>query len=514
VSNKVLALEGMVFMAMSGNIFSSEAVRRERLVNTHAMSPRFGLVAGAGSWIGIVMALAMLVICAGATPFARLPLPVIPGYMTAFATAMIVINGLLAIMLFSRGAIERRGDATALAAAYLFVAVIFLPLLASFPGGVIDGSMIGTPVSAVWLWSLWHAGFGLAIIRYAHVAGRREQRPASVPRAVIVVLAAVVAASAVATVLLPYLPRTFQDGHVLFGGAVGVVPLVILAIQAVACVQVVRLRTRQPEQLWVAVAMVAALSDVWLTYRGVDRYSLGWYLSKCGSLGTSIAVLVSLLHHINLLYSRAAAANEVLTGLARRDGLTGLVNRRGLDEAIVAEWRKSRRERQPLSVLMIDVDHFKRYNDRYGHPAGDECLRQIGAALQSVTRRAADCTARYGGEEFMLLLPATDAQGAMVMAARAREAVRGLGVVHAGSASGWITVSIGMASAVAEESDPAPLIAAADRALYCAKAGGRDRVSWPDGGIGITTAGLEAAAGVGSGVGRPGAGPGGAGMPA
>ena len=433
---------------------------------------------------GTVVAIGILMLCgAVATPLAMTPVLPIPGFMTAFGAAMIVINILLAAILFSRGAIERRNDATALGTAYLFVAVIFLPLVASFPGGIMPGSLIGTTISPVWLWLFWHGGFAVAILRYTTVPAGPGRAGYGAWRSLVAVIAAVVVLTLIGTTFVGYLPPTLQNGRVLFAGVTGIVPLAILGLLIVATIRVARMRHGAPEQLSLTVAMVAACIDVWLTYQGTDRFSLGWYLAKCASLFTSLTVLVSLLHQINFLYSRAATANGVLADLARHDSMTGLVNRRCLDERSALEWRRSDREQRPISVLMIDVDHFKSFNDRYGHLAGDECLRQVARALQTVCRRPGDVAARYGGEEFALLLPNTDSYGAVEMALRLRTAIRTLAIPHSGSPHGIVSVSIGVASVpTADASGAEALFAAADRALYRAKASGRDAICSSDDG--------------------------------
>jgi diguanylate cyclase (GGDEF)-like protein len=423
----------------------------------------------------------LLLIGATATPVAMMPLLPIPGFMTAFGAAMIVINILLAAILFSRGAIERRRDATALGAAYLYVAMIFLPLVASFPGGIVSGQLIGEKGSSVWLWLFWHGGFAVAILNYTFATAVAAPRRRSAWRQAALVLAAVIVVSIIGTTCVNYLPPTLQNGKLLFAGTAGVAPLAILGLLIIATFRVACMRLHTPERVSLTVAMVAACLDVWLTYQGTDRFALGWYLSKCGSLFTSLVVLISLLHQINFLYSRAATANGVLADLARHDGLTALLNRRGLDEAIGLEWRSSQRDLQPLSLLMIDVDYFKRFNDQYGHPAGDECLRQIAIALLAVSRRPRDIAARYGGEEFALLLPFTDSFGAVEMALRVRAAIRALAIPHAGSPHGVVSVSIGISAVpAADETGAASLVAAADRALYRAKEAGRDAICSSD----------------------------------
>jgi diguanylate cyclase (GGDEF)-like protein len=425
----------------------------------------------------------MVLLGAVAVPFASMTLLPIPGYMTAFGSAMIVINVLLATLLFSKGAIEKRGDATRLGTAYLFVAIIFLPLVASFPGGVMQGSIIGTAISSVWLWSFWHAGFAICIIRYAMSAAQPERARTSLPMELGGSAIAVAGLTVVATSLLRFLPTTLADGHTLFSGLSGLIPVAILVILAVSLAFVWRLGAKTPETLWLRVAVVAALFDVLLTYLGTERFSLGWYVSKCGSLFTSLVVLITLLHEVTRLYSHAEQANSLLTGLAHQDGLTGLCNRRRFDELLEQEWRRSRRDTKPISLLMIDVDYFKDYNDFYGHPEGDNCLRQVATLLSMVTRRPSDMAARYGGEEFVLLLPATHADGAAEMAALVQAKLQALCIDHVASSLHRVTVSIGAATMIAmPDATPTMLVEEADRALYRAKRRGRNRVCCVDDG--------------------------------
>jgi diguanylate cyclase (GGDEF)-like protein len=411
-----------------------------------------------------------------ATPFAKLPLLPIPGTMTAFGTAMFVINILLAAFLFSKGAIEDREDAVRLGTAYFFIAAIFVPLTASFPGGIMPGPVIGTEESSIWLWCCWHLGFGLAILRYALLP--QPAGPASsVLRAVSAVLAAVVLMTIGATVYIHQLPTILGDGDMLFSGRTAVLPLSVLAFLAIGTVAVARLGARTPEQLWLSVGMVAVCFDVWLTYCGAEPFSLGWYLAKLGGVFTSLTVIVSLFYDLTRLYGRLSSVNEALQDLAGRDGLTGLFNRRRLDEALALEWLRAKRERQPISVLMIDVDYFKGFNDTYGHQEGDQCLRRLAAVFRDATRRPADLVARYGGEEFLICLPATPLSGGFEVAGKIRAALGALAIPHAASPLHVVTVSMGVASLVPQDGISAEqLVAAADAGLYRAKSAGRDRV--------------------------------------
>lgn len=179
--------------------------------------------------------------------------------------------------------------------------------------------------------------------------------------------------------------------------------------------------------------------------------------------------------HTQLTIKRQA---DLLRQMALTDGLTGVANRRQFDATLSAEWRRCGRSAQPLSLLMIDVDHFKRYNDRYGHQQGDACLRAVADVLSVSMRRPHDLAARYGGEEFAALLPDTPLDGALQKARQIEAAVRALALEHAdGELGGIVTVSIGVASAAAPHlASEHTLISAADAQLYLAKQGGRARV--------------------------------------
>jgi len=158
------------------------------------------------------------------------------------------------------------------------------------------------------------------------------------------------------------------------------------------------------------------------------------------------------------------------------DGLTGIANRRHFDQVLHKEWTRLERAGQPLALVMLDVDWFKRYNDHFGHQAGDECLRAVAQAISGVSR-ASDLVARYGGEEFVIIAPGTDGPQALQMAQRACDAVRALGMPHPLAYESVVTVSCGVAVTVPGPDDSLEnLLGQADDALYEAKAQGRNRV--------------------------------------
>jgi diguanylate cyclase (GGDEF)-like protein/PAS domain S-box-containing protein len=171
-------------------------------------------------------------------------------------------------------------------------------------------------------------------------------------------------------------------------------------------------------------------------------------------------------------------ANRRLEALAGRDGLTGLANRRTFDDALLTEHRRALRDRSHLAMIMIDVDRFKAFNDRYGHPAGDECLKQVSRAIENTLPRPGDLAARYGGEEFAVLLPNTDEAGAAIMADRIRRAIVALAIEHDACSPLVVTISAGVASLAPNALDAGieALVGNADRALYRAKDEGRNAV--------------------------------------
>ena len=171
-------------------------------------------------------------------------------------------------------------------------------------------------------------------------------------------------------------------------------------------------------------------------------------------------------------------AKEILKKYSMEDALTGLANRRRFNEVLDIEWRRALREKKPLSIILIDIDFFKRYNDIYGHQMGDECLKKLSLCLSGNIRRAGEFIARYGGEEFIAVLPGMEIQDSVSMADSMRGCVAGLEIPHFGSEGyGIVTISAGAASAVPDDKNNySALVEKADRALYRAKKEGRNTV--------------------------------------
>jgi diguanylate cyclase (GGDEF)-like protein len=222
----------------------------------------------------------------------------------------------------------------------------------------------------------------------------------------------------------------------------------------------------------VAVVFLTAHSDEETLARALSVSPYGYIVKPFRARELKVAVELALSKH-----AAEHAATEQLSELVLTDPLTGLANRRHFDQTLASEWDRSARENYPLGLLMIDIDHFKAFNDTRGHAAGDDCLKAVAQALRDHCARPGDLVCRWGGEEFAVILPRTDAAGAGYLARELVEVVRALGVEHGESgALPSITISAGSASfAPADGGSAAVLVKKADAALYAAKQAGRNR---------------------------------------
>lgn len=226
--------------------------------------------------------------------------------------------------------------------------------------------------------------------------------------------------------------------------------------------------------LWVALTIALG----YLSAMGIARLPLNYVVEHGFLYGAAVLLGAIAARMLESTDRRLWLRERRLRERSRHDALTALANRAAFYEHLALAIRSARRGRTPLALALIDLDHFKRYNDRLGHLAGDDCLRRVGALLRTHARRPMDIAARLGGEEFAVLWYGADRDGALGRASRLLHQVEDLGLPHPGSAFGHVTASIGLVCRVPqdESEDPARLVAAADAALYRAKEAGRNRV--------------------------------------
>jgi len=258
-----------------------------------------------------------------------------------------------------------------------------------------------------------------------------------------------------------------------------------------------QVRKLQSKDDWTAIIFLSVMSKDDDLARGIEAGGDDYLTKPVGRVVLQAKVaamyrlvrmqraLVKLTEQLNQANEQLNRANLELNRVSMTDGLTGIANRRLFDELLVREWRRCARLQKPLSIVMLDVDYFKKFNDRYGHQAGDECLTAVAKVIASAVPRASDLAARYGGEEFVLILGETDEAGACSVANRIREQIFGLKVENEGSPHQYVTVSCGISTVLPREDKPIDkLVKSADNALYLAKKQGRDTVAYLDYGMG------------------------------
>jgi diguanylate cyclase (GGDEF)-like protein len=433
----------------------------------------------------LLAGLVVLIILGGLVsiaPVADRPAIPIGAFLPMFATAVFLTEGLTAYLLAVQFVLTRAPAVGILSAAYTFTAMLVAIQLLVFPGVFSSTGLLNAgSQSAVWLWVFWHGGFPAFILGMmlaqqiwpdASTARHNTLRGLFISIATPILIAAIFGFLAIReTELLPTLISGGDYGQLRHNPvALCVWILNLIALLAVC----IRTRLRSVLHLWLAVAVLASLVDVSLTLLASNRYSIGWYVARLLSIISSTVVLGALLWEINRLYRELMRANDSLIEHTIRDPLTGLFNRRHLDKQLEIEMQRAHRQKEPLSVLMIDVDHFKVYIDAFGHQHGDKCLITVAEVLASSIHRPADFAARYGGEEFTIVLPNTDRQGAVKIAEEIRSSVSKLRLT---APEGHVTISVGGASCAQDTNvDPKALIARADEALYQAKHNGRDCV--------------------------------------
>ena len=339
----------------------------------------------------------------------------------------------------------------------------------------------------------------------------------------VLVLMGFIAAAGVLMVIGRFIARLGGNGELIWL----LPPLVPVVVAGIATVVLLRMKSPQTLETcllaagvivvatrFTAMTLQSAMADNWLPLMITSLFIIYFYLPLRLAMAVAFAAFYSVVSaawwlklyggplapeqiYFGLLWIALgnglgyAAANALqrsqraqyaqsldMRQLLSTDSMTGIANRRRFDMALEREWRRCRRAGTPMSLLMIDVDHFKAYNDHCGHPQGDACLRQLAQLLVDTVGRPGDIVARYGGEEFVVLLPDVGAAGALAVANKLAAALRHADIFHPRSPAGpRMTISIGAATAKNLSGEPASLVEFADRLLYAAKGAGRNQVS-------------------------------------
>lgn len=436
-----------------------------------------------------------------ALPFVRTPLAQLPAFVPIYVSSLVIFDLITAVLLFGQFSALRSPALLMVAASYLFTATATTAYALIFPGLFAPTGLLGSgPQTSSALYMFWHAGFPMLVMVYAGVKGDRPdalrpdhwlQGKARWPilAVMVSVLTLVSAFTAFATLGHEHLPIFLQGNRTTDVGRWVLTGIGLLSLAALW-----RLWRRKPHSVldvWLMVVMCVWLFDLALAaILNTGRYDLGWYVGRLYGLLAAGCLLMLLLSENTRHYARLVrlsadlgAANAKLLQLSLQDGLTALSNRRAFDQYLSDQLAISTRHRRAMALVLLDVDHFKRYNDHYGHQAGDDCLRAIARILADVGDKASAAglargafAARYGGEEFSLILPSVSAEAHARVAQAVVTAVHAAAIPHAENAEwGVVTLSVGGARVARAEGSLVPLFRTADANLYQAKRNGRNR---------------------------------------
>jgi diguanylate cyclase (GGDEF)-like protein len=422
--------------------------------------------------VAIVFTAVAVVCTAVAARFSSVHAPVVYAAVPICAALWGAAALLTAYLLLSQFSVNGVRAFLVLGAAFAMTGLLTIPYLFFFPDLfrplVVS---VGTEQVSVVMWTVWHLTFPILVGTYyivdrtltARVIDTAEIR-GNIVLTVVLVVAGALVITGLTNAERDVLPHLVVHGRFTTLWTHVYTP-VIIVVNLVAALMVVALSKRPSRlQVWLAVALITAALDATLNALTTGRYTWPWYVGKIETLVTASVVLVVLLSEVAAMYRR-------LGTMAMLDPLTGLRNRRAIDDYLRWVIRSRRSDPSELSFLVLDVDYFKGFNDRYGHAAGDVALRRIANSIVESLHRDLDIAARFGGEEFVVLLPETGAVAAQHVAERIRRGVEGMQITHGASkVYSAVTVSIGVAYVdKGTRIDQTTLFSVADHALYMAK---------------------------------------------
>ena len=428
----------------------------------------------------------MLVVSAVSTPFAGFAGPQLPVAIAAIFGVICFASAITAALFFSQYRTTHATPLGILGLAYAYLAFTQLVYVLTYPGVFGPLGMPGSHRStSSWIYYLTRLGFASLIMLYAwsrraFADPQKRDGPAFLSR--LIVGFSTFTLAAIATTFVFDLPPTFLNGAWTPTMRFGLLPLTTLSLLAAIAVLVRFTKRETIVDLWLSVALTASIIDMYLTFLGVNAYTLGWWFARVAIFVSSTSILVIFLYQIDRMYGQLNTMARRLSEQALVDGLTGIANRRAFDQYAATALRMALRHNQDIAVMIIDIDHFKMYNDTFGHLAGDDCLRRVAATINAQIGRPSDFAARYGGEEFVVVLIDIDRAGAAIVAERIRVAILAEAIPHAPQAGLFVTASLGACMLHDGRATAEDLIGCADAALYQAKAQGRNRVVLADAG--------------------------------
>ena len=433
------------------------------------------------------VAIAAIVVFFGTVPFAAIGLPHVSAFLPSVTATAVFGTVLTALILGSQYRATRYPPLGFLALAYAIESTLVIVYVVTFPHLFGNVLLVGSgPQSAAWLYPAWHGGFFVCLGAYCVSCARMRGNENSIARdRCYVAPVCVVATIAVGAILYLAILRSgalptivLPNGHFTFVATRIVEPALLVIDAALLFILIRWTRLAKMVDLWIVVTLVAFACETMLAeVFGDGRYTVGWYVASVEWCAASVAFPIALVAQMSEIIAGLSTANRSLVVASDTDSLTGLYNRRGFDVRFKTCVFASARAGKAISLVIIDVDEFKKFNDTFGHPGGDAALQEVAQVLQRAITPPLEFASRIGGEEFAIVLPDTNADGAVTLAEHVRTCIEALAIAqYPGSVPGRLTVSIGVASspAIAGEMHQ-DLMTRADHALYVAKRSGRNR---------------------------------------
>lgn len=403
--------------------------------------------------------------------------PEIPAFVAICGISIFWATLQTSILLFNQSKLTDDTPVTFLASIYLFISLCALARMLTLPGIFFFNDVLNEDSqTAAYIWIIWYGFFPLGIICYSlqmRGIGRLSMHHAVlVFRLTPLITISLISLFAFFDLSLPPLIHKNDYSSSLF------IDYLVLFLNCVALLSLIFIDNAQKvrRDLWLILAVMIHALDVIYGFLGEARYSVGWYLALIYNVLSSSIILMVLIYHLVNVARIMHQDNNSLLDVSETDSVTGIANRRKFDKVLSSLWETASSQDHTICLLFIDIDHFKSYNDCFGHLRGDDCLKLVAAELNSISKRKGDLFARIGGEEFAFIIYNADDVACLRIAEEARSRVEQLQISAPYSPHSVVTISIGKSIGHPRSDNYLDLMQKADKALYQAKVQGRNQI--------------------------------------
>lgn len=421
--------------------------------------------------------LTLFVIFAYTSSFGTIEYIPIPGFISICGISIFIVSLQTAFLLYNQSKIRFDSAIALLSSGYFLISFLVLGRIIFLPGALLTPEYINeeSQISA-WLWTIWHLVFPIYIILYSLIDSKFS---ISYSLSQLTFKAVPLISLGIILFLTFYdnnLPKLVNENSYTATIHYDISLLFLCFVSMLFLISQRGINHRQ--DLWLLLALSVHGLDILYGITGGARYSAGWYLALINSVLASTIILGVFIHHLIQIAQSMSLENDYLKNISEQDELTKISNRRKFNFIFETLWSLSLHQRKPLCLIIIDIDNFKSYNDKFGHPQGDECLIRIANILQQVSKRETDLVARIGGEEFAILLYGIHEKEGAIFAERARKMVEDEQIPSANSHPPYVTISVGYGVVTPHSRfNYKGFINKVDGALYTSKHKGKNTIS-------------------------------------